>query len=184
MPTNDEFYIGQYFHVTYPPEAAAWCNTHNAYIEDQGICPNHGTRRFQIKANEDPQPEPVPSIEVARADAKIRNKEAFQDKLAANTVNASSLGFTISGSARNVEHIKNLVIILEANPESTRKVKDTNGVVHEVTLAQVRQLNAIFAESNDYIWERKYDFEKAIEEATTAEELIAMKFEYKTPGEN
>jgi hypothetical protein len=28
-----EFYIGQYFTGMYPPEAAAWCNKHNAHIE-------------------------------------------------------------------------------------------------------------------------------------------------------
>lgn len=30
------FTIGQTFNNTYPPEAAVWCNTHNAYITKQG----------------------------------------------------------------------------------------------------------------------------------------------------
>lgn len=31
-----EFYIGQTFTATYPPEAAVWCNGHNAYIKADG----------------------------------------------------------------------------------------------------------------------------------------------------
>ena len=31
-----EFQIGQTFLGTYPPEAAVWCNEHNAYIEADG----------------------------------------------------------------------------------------------------------------------------------------------------
>ncbi len=32
MSQNNEFYIGQIFETTYPPEAAAWCNDNNATI--------------------------------------------------------------------------------------------------------------------------------------------------------
>ena len=28
-----DYYIGQTFEGTYPPEAAMWCNTHNAFIK-------------------------------------------------------------------------------------------------------------------------------------------------------
>jgi hypothetical protein len=31
-----EFYIGQIFEGAYPPEAALWCNSNNAHIEDTG----------------------------------------------------------------------------------------------------------------------------------------------------
>lgn len=31
-----DFYIGQLFGGTYPPEAAEWCNGHNAYIKADG----------------------------------------------------------------------------------------------------------------------------------------------------
>lgn len=31
-----QFYIGQTFIGTYPPEAAVWCNGHNAYIKADG----------------------------------------------------------------------------------------------------------------------------------------------------
>ena len=31
-----QFFIGQIFETTYPPEAACWCNANRAYIEKQG----------------------------------------------------------------------------------------------------------------------------------------------------
>lgn len=40
---NEEYYIGQIFEGMYPPEAAEWCNTRNAYIEQIG------DRRYEIK---------------------------------------------------------------------------------------------------------------------------------------
>lgn len=42
------FNIGQIFEENYPPEAAAWCNTNNAYIAE--IDPVDDMRRFQIVA--------------------------------------------------------------------------------------------------------------------------------------
>jgi hypothetical protein len=40
---NQEFFIGQIFDGIYPPDAAAWCNNNNAYIEDLG------DNRYEIK---------------------------------------------------------------------------------------------------------------------------------------
>lgn len=45
-----EYYIGQIFDGIYPPEAANWCNTHNALIEEIG------ERRYEIKAVPEPTP--------------------------------------------------------------------------------------------------------------------------------
>ena len=43
-----EYYIGQKFLETYPPDAAEWCNTHDAYIDE--IEPIDNKRQFEIKA--------------------------------------------------------------------------------------------------------------------------------------
>lgn len=50
-----EYYIGQIFNETYPPDAASWCNENNAYIEE--IEPLKGVRRFEIKEQESETPE-------------------------------------------------------------------------------------------------------------------------------
>lgn len=40
---DQEFYIGEIFEGKYPPEAAIWCNSHNAFIEALG------DGRYEIK---------------------------------------------------------------------------------------------------------------------------------------
>ena len=51
---DQEFYIGEIFDGIYPPEAAIWCNTHNAFIEQIG------DRRYEIK---EIPPAPAPTRE-------------------------------------------------------------------------------------------------------------------------
>lgn len=51
------FVINQIFEITYPPEAAIWCNKNNAYIEE--IETVDGVRRFQIVAIPEPTPEEI-----------------------------------------------------------------------------------------------------------------------------
>ena len=51
-----EYYIGQLFIGSYPPDAAIWCNQNNAHIEKQ---PGK-QRKYKIVANPEP---PAPTIE-------------------------------------------------------------------------------------------------------------------------
>ena len=50
-----EYYIGQIFKESYPPDAADWCNSNNCYIDE--IEPLNGIRRFEIFAVPEPTPE-------------------------------------------------------------------------------------------------------------------------------
>lgn len=52
---NEEFYIGQIFDGIYPPEAAVWCNTNNAYIKDLG------NKKYEICAV------PAPTVDEKKA---------------------------------------------------------------------------------------------------------------------
>jgi hypothetical protein len=56
---NDEFYIGQIFYNSYPPEAAIWCNANNAYIE------KFAENRYQIRAVPEPTPEEIKQARIA-----------------------------------------------------------------------------------------------------------------------
>lgn len=49
------FEINQIFEEEYPPEAAQWCNSNNAYITERDSV--GGVRRFQIVAIPEPTPE-------------------------------------------------------------------------------------------------------------------------------
>lgn len=68
---DQEFYIGEIFDGIYPPEAAIWCNTHNAFIEQIG------DRRYEIK---EIPPAPAPTREdVDRARIAYR-REHIDDR--------------------------------------------------------------------------------------------------------
>ena len=66
---QNEFFIGQVFEETYPPEAAVWCNQKgNCYVEE--IDALDGKRRFQIVAIPEPTPEEIEAQELAEAKAE------------------------------------------------------------------------------------------------------------------
>lgn len=62
------FELNQIFENTYPPEAAQWCNSNNAFIEE--IEALNGVRRFQVKAIPEPTPEELEAQALAQAKAE------------------------------------------------------------------------------------------------------------------
>lgn len=69
MAEND-FYIGQVFEETYPPEAAVWCNSHgDRYITE--LEKDGDKRRFQIVAVPEPTTEEIAAQVRAKRDALL-----------------------------------------------------------------------------------------------------------------
>lgn len=65
-----DFYIGQIFEETYPPEAVVWCNGHgDRYIKEIEKTAE-GKRQFQIVAVPEPTPEEIEAQELAEAKAE------------------------------------------------------------------------------------------------------------------
>ena len=62
---NEEYYVGQIFEGIYPPDAAVWCNSNNAYIE------KINDTQYEIKEN----PKPTPPT---KEEQKERRAEAYQ----------------------------------------------------------------------------------------------------------
>lgn len=50
-----DYYVGQIFIETYPPEAAIYCDENNYYLAD--LPPENNKKRFQITAIPEPTPE-------------------------------------------------------------------------------------------------------------------------------
>lgn len=65
---NENFYIGQIFEGSYPPDAAVWCNANNAFIDVIG------TKKYEIKAVPEP-PEPT------HDDIKQMRAEAYRNEV-------------------------------------------------------------------------------------------------------
>jgi hypothetical protein len=65
-----DFYIGQIFEETYPPEAAVWCNSHgDRYITE--LEKEGAKRRFQIVAVPEPTTEEIAAQVRAKRDALL-----------------------------------------------------------------------------------------------------------------
>ncbi len=65
-----EFFIGQIFEETYPPEAAVWCNSHgDRYITE--LEKDGDKRRFQIVAVPEPTTEEIAAQVRAKRDALL-----------------------------------------------------------------------------------------------------------------
>lgn len=85
----NEYKIGQIFEDTYPPEAALWCNSNNAYIEE--TAPVNGVCRFQIVAV------PEPTLSELRAAALSRIDSATSTAILAGfdyEINGETLHFS------------------------------------------------------------------------------------------
>lgn len=67
---ENEFFIGQVFEETYPPEAAVWCNSHgDRYITE--LEKDGAKRRFQIVAVPEPTTEEIAAQVRAKRDALL-----------------------------------------------------------------------------------------------------------------
>lgn len=124
------FEIGQIFEDTYPPEAAAWCNSNNAYITE--LEPVDGVRRFQIVA----VPEPTEEELAAQALAQAKAERAA----AVASITVTVDGMTFDGDEKAQERMARTVTAATATGAS---MDDTTvWVLHDNTVAQVtvRQL--------------------------------------------
>lgn len=71
----NEFKIGQIFEATYPPEAAVWCNSNNAYIEEIEPVTREETEVEQISGyeyDEDGNPIREPEFEEKTVKVAVR----------------------------------------------------------------------------------------------------------------
>ena len=66
---NQEYYIGQIFEGKYEPEAAYWCNSHNAYIKVIG------DHRYEIKAVPEPSEEEIKQQRIAELKAELSSTD-------------------------------------------------------------------------------------------------------------
>lgn len=114
MTQEQEFYIDQIFEGEYPPEAALWCNSNRAYIEE--LEKEGDTRRFKIIGIPDPTKEELlemgmKKLKNERAEAvsklivevdglKFDADEESQSRMSRTITAALSLGVDLSEEKR------------------------------------------------------------------------------------
>ena len=140
-----EFEINQLFEEVYPPEAAAWCNSNRAYIEE--IAPVDGVRRFQIVA----VPEPTAKELAAAALAQAKADRATA--VAAITVEVD--GMVFDGDEKAQERMARAVTMADSLDEETEWVLADNTVA-VVTASQLRQACRAAGKTQTVLWVKPY----------------------------
>lgn len=157
----NEYTIGQIFPDTYPPEAALWCNDHNAYIEE--IEAVDGVRRFQIVAVPEPTAEELAEAELTKAKA--------ERAAAVASITVEVDGMVFDGDEKAQERMARTVTAATATGEGMDAT--TTWVLHDNTVAQVtvRQLAIalrLAGEAQTELWVVPYNqVEKVKEESPT-----------------
>lgn len=173
MAEND-FYIGQIFEETYPPEAAVYCNSHgDRYITE--LEKEGDKRRFQIVAVPEPSLEEVKSQKLQELDQK------FMQWYEQDATVKSSLGFVADSDARAMMDTSGLVTTLEAQPEEARGTvvfMDHDNVPHQLTLDQMKTVNLEIIQNGQSAYAQKWALRTAIEAAETTEAVNAIEIEF------
>lgn len=173
MSEND-FYIGQVFEETYPPEAAVWCNSHgDRYITE--LEKDGDKRRFQIVAV------PAPTLEEVKAQKLSELEQKFLAWYETDATVTSSLGFVADSDSRAMMDTSGLVTTLEAQPAETRGTvafMDHDNVPHQLTLDQMKTVNLEIIQNGQSAYAQKWALRTAIEAAETAEAVNAIEIEF------
>lgn len=170
-----DFYIGQIFEDTYPPEAAVWCNSHgDRYIKEIEKS-EAGKRRFQIVAV------PAPTLEEVKAQKLAELEQKFLAWYETDATVTSSLGFVADSDARAMMDTSGLVTTLEAQPEEARGTvafMDHNNVPHQLTLDQMKTVNLEIVQNGQSAYAQKWALRTAIEAAETLEAVNAIEIKF------
>lgn len=161
-----EFSIGQTFTGTYPPEAAVWCNTHNAYIKEIPT-------GFQIIAIPGPTPEGTRAEKLELLKVEHANAEKVG-------IVHSSLGFPVDANDRANRDVSGLISQMEMTSVSTTQFCDANNDFHEVTLDNLKTLQLELTQYAQSLYATKWQLRSAIEAATSVDELNAIEIKFVT----
>ena len=169
-----DFYIGQVFEETYPPEAAVYCNSHgDRYITE--LEKEGDKRRFQIVAVPAPTLEEVKTQKLAELESKFL---AWYETEATVT---SSLGFVADSDARAMMDTSGLVTTLEAQSEEARGTvafMDHDNAPHQLTLDQMKTVQLEIIQNGQSAYAQKWALRTAIEAAETVEALNAIEIAF------
>lgn len=172
---ESEFFVGQVFEETYPPEAAVYCNSHgDRYIKEIEKTAE-GNRRFQIVKVPEPTVDEVRAQKLAELDQKFL---AWYEQDATVT---SSLGFVADSDARAMMDTTGLVTTLEATPAESRSTvafMDASNTPHLLTLEQMKTVQLEIIQNGQSAYAQKWALREAINSAETVDALNAIAIEF------
>lgn len=145
------FELNQIFEGTYPPEAAQWCNSNDAFMEE--LDPVDGVRRFQIRAIPSPTEEELAARELATA--KAARAEAVSKlivevdgmKFDADEESQTRMGRTVAAA---------VALGVDLSAEKRAWVLADNSIA-EVTVKQLAEALRLAGDAQTALWVVPYE---------------------------
>lgn len=172
MAEND-FYIGQIFIGSYPPEAASWCNNRqDCYITV--IEPlEDGTRRFQIVAIVAP---PLPELEVYQEQRKSE-LETLHKAAEEEAHILSSLGFEIDANDRANRDVAGLLITTKEG--ETVQFCDYSNIMRTVSRSDLETMQVEIIKNAQSLYAQKWYYRNQIDNAASSTALSKISFTFR-----
>lgn len=163
---DTEFYVGQIFEDTYPPEAAEFCNKSQKYYISEITEESDTKRKFRIDAI------PDPSLEELKNRKLQELKFLFNDKINSNYIISSINGILINANKEAEQNIQNLLYLYE-NKEDEYAI---DFCTYDNTFVSIskEQLKVFYKEVITSLYElrqKKFEIRENIINATSKEEL-------------
>ena len=147
------FSIGQIFIDKYQPNAAIWCNSNNAYIEE--IEPVDGHRRFQIVAIPAPTPE-------EQQQALMEQKKALRAE-AVSKITVTVDGMVFDGDEKAQDRMARAITMFQANNLPADYQTDwvlADNTIAKVTVTQLSQALLLAGKEQTSLWTVPYQNEE------------------------
>ena len=147
------FSIGQIFIDKYQPNAAIWCNSNNAYIEE--IEPVDGHRRFQIVAIPAPTPE-------EQQQALMEQKKALRAE-AVSKITVTVDGMEFDGDETAQDRMARAITMFQANNLPADYQTDwvlADNTIAKVTVTQLSQALLLAGKEQTSLWTVPYQNEE------------------------
>ena len=147
------FSIGQIFIDKYQPNAAIWCNSNNAYIEE--IEPVDGHRRFQIVAIPAPTPE-------EQQQALMEQKKALRAE-AVSKITVTVDGMVFDGDEKAQDRMARAITMFQANNLPVDYQTDwvlADNTIAKVTVTQLSQALLLAGKEQTTLWTVPYQNEE------------------------
>ena len=147
------FSIGQIFIDKYQPNAAIWCNSNNAYIEE--IEQQNGHRRFEVKAIPEPTAEEL-------AEQELQKKKADRAE-AVSKITVTVDGMVFEGDEKAQDRMARAITMFQANNLPADYQTDwvlADNTIAKVTVTQLSQALLLAGKEQTALWTVPYQVEE------------------------
>lgn len=114
--------------------------------------------------------------EIAKANLKTFFKQYENELVNSNIHIHSDLGFEINADIRSQNNVRALITLLESSDAETISYKDYNNENHDLTLDQLKSILFEMCNYVNYIYKKRWESKKKIEDAKSIDEILAIEF--------